>query len=71
MLEEEQAIDALLAGRIDVATIVQSPLSPTTPRPGVDYLPIADDEMRVAVAADHPLATRASVTLKSCATSRG
>jgi len=64
VLEEEQALDALLAGRIDVATIVQSPLSPAIPRPGVDYLPIADDEMRVAVAADHPLATRASVTLE-------
>src|SRR3954447_22613142 len=64
VLEEEPALDALLAGRIDVATIVQSPLSPTKPRVGVDYLPIADDEMRVAVAADHPLATRASVTLE-------
>lgn len=64
VLEEEQALDALLAGRIDVATIVQSPLSPSPARPGVDYLPIVDDEMRVAVAADHPLATRTSVTLE-------
>ena len=38
--------------------------SPSTPRPGVEYIPIADDEMRVAVAADHPLATTASVTLE-------
>ena len=64
VLEEEPALDALLAGRIDVATVVQSALSPSTPRPGVDYLPIADDEMRVAVASDHALATRASVTLE-------
>src|SRR5690242_15728203 len=39
VLEEEPALDALLSGRIDVATIVQSPLSPSTPRPGVDYIP--------------------------------
>src|SRR6478736_987577 len=64
VMEEEAALDALLAGRIDVATIVQSPLSPSTPRPGVEYIPIADDEMRVAVAADHPLATKTSVTLE-------
>ena len=64
VLEEDPALDALLAGRIDVATIVQSPLSPSTPRPGVEYIPIADDEMRVAVAADHPLATKTSVTLE-------
>src|SRR5215218_4033409 len=64
VLEEEPALEALLAGRIDVATIVQSPLSPSTPRPGVEYIPISDDELRVAVAADHPLATRASVALE-------
>ena len=64
MLEDEPALDALLAGRIDVATVVQSALSPTKPRPGVDYLPICDDELRVAVASDHPLATRASVALE-------
>jgi DNA-binding transcriptional LysR family regulator len=63
VLEEESALDALLAGRIDVATIVQSPLSPSAPRAGVDYLPIAADEMQVAVAADHPLASHASVAL--------
>ncbi len=64
VLEEEQALDALLAGRIDVATIVQSELSPNKPRAGVDYLPISDDELRVAVASDHPLATRASIALE-------
>jgi DNA-binding transcriptional LysR family regulator len=64
VLEEEPALDALLAGRIDVATIVQSPLAPSAPRAGLDYLPIAADEMQVAVAADHPLAAHASVTLE-------
>ena len=42
----------------------QSALPPIKPRPGVDYLPICDDELRVAVASDHPLATRASVALE-------
>src|SRR6201991_4283996 len=64
VLENEPGLDALLSGRVDVATIVQSPLSPLPPRPGVEYLPIADDELRIAVAADHPLATRASVGLE-------
>jgi DNA-binding transcriptional LysR family regulator len=64
VLENEPALEALLAGRIDVATLVQSPLAPLPVRPGVEYVPVADDELRVAVAADHPLATRASVTLE-------
>src|SRR3954471_9602224 len=50
VLEEAPALEALLAGRVDVATIVQSPLRPSPPRPGVEYVPLADDEMRVAVA---------------------
>jgi DNA-binding transcriptional LysR family regulator len=67
VLENEPGLDALLAGRVDVATIVQSPLSPLVPRAGVEYLPIADDELRIAVAADHPLATRTSVALDELA----
>lgn len=63
VLEEDPALDALLAGRVDVAIVVQSALSPSKPRAGVEYLPICDDELRVAVASDHPLATRASVAL--------
>lgn len=49
VLEEDPALDALLAGRIDIATIPQSPLAPSPPRPGVDYYPIADDELSAAV----------------------
>jgi DNA-binding transcriptional LysR family regulator len=64
VLEDEPALDALLAGRVDVATIVRSPLQPSEPRAGVEYLPIAADEMQVAVAADHPLAAHASVALE-------
>ena len=63
VLEEEPALDALLAGRIDIATISESPLAPTTPRPGVVYYAIADDELCAAVAADHPLATHGTVAL--------
>jgi DNA-binding transcriptional LysR family regulator len=64
VLEHEPGLDALLAGRVDVAVLVQSPLSPAPPRPGVEYMPISDDELRIAVAADHPLATRASIALE-------
>ena len=50
---------------IDVATIVAvAAARPPSRAPGVEYLPICDDEMRIAVAADHPLATRTSVALE-------
>src|SRR3954467_4604754 len=64
VIEDAPALDALQAGRVAVALIVESPLSPSPPRPGVDYLPVCSDELRLAVAADHPLATRASVRLE-------
>ncbi|HET6546835.1 MAG TPA: LysR family transcriptional regulator [Solirubrobacter sp.] len=64
VLEYEPALDALLAGRLDLAVVVESPLSPSPRRPDVDYLPVCDDELRIAIAADHPLATRTSVTLE-------
>src|SRR4051794_17886620 len=64
VLENEPALDALLAGRVDVALIVESALSPSSPRPGVEYLPVCSDELRLAVSADHPLATRTSVSLE-------
>src|SRR3954452_2163324 len=48
VLENEPGLEGLLAGRMDVAVLVQSPLSPIVRRPGADYLPIADDELRVA-----------------------
>jgi DNA-binding transcriptional LysR family regulator len=63
VLEEEPALDALLAGRVDLATISQSPLAPSPPRNGIEYFAIADDELCVAVAADHHLATRPAVAL--------
>jgi DNA-binding transcriptional LysR family regulator len=64
VLEEVAALDALQAGRADVALIVESELSPSKPRPGVEYLPVCSDELRLAVPADHPLATRTSVALE-------
>jgi DNA-binding transcriptional LysR family regulator len=64
VMEEGPAQDALLAGRIDVAAIVTSSLSASIARPGVEFLPVCDDELRVAVAHDHPLASRASVALE-------
>src|SRR3954466_12920689 len=64
VLENDPGLDAMLAGRVDVAALVQPPLSPIPARPGVESLPISDDELRIAVAADHPLAARASVALE-------
>jgi DNA-binding transcriptional LysR family regulator len=71
VLEEEPGLDALLAGRVDLALIVDSELSPRTPRAGVEYLPVCDDELRLAVPSDHPLATRSSGRVRtptSCCT---
>src|SRR5690349_4951830 len=64
VLENGPALEALLAGRIDVGLLVQSPLLPSSAPTGVEFLPVVDDELMIAVAADHPLATRASVTLE-------
>ena len=64
VLENGPALEALLAGRIDVGLLVQSPLLPSSAPSGVEFLPVADDELMIAVAADHPLATRTSLTLE-------
>src|SRR5258705_9963510 len=56
VIEDEPALDALLAGRVDLALIVDSALSPRVPRSGVEYLPVCDDELRLAGPAAHPLA---------------
>jgi DNA-binding transcriptional LysR family regulator len=64
VLENGPALEALLAGRIDVGLLVQSPLLPSSAPSGIEFVPVVDDEMMIAVAADHPLATRASVTLE-------
>jgi DNA-binding transcriptional LysR family regulator len=64
VLEEGPALDALQAGRVDLVLTVEFALSPTVRRGGLEYLPVCDDEMRLAVPADHPLATRASVALE-------
>src|SRR5215470_13086668 len=55
--------DALLSGRVDLALIVDSALSPRQKRAGVEYLPVCDDELRLAVSSDHPLASRPSIGL--------
>jgi DNA-binding transcriptional LysR family regulator len=64
VLEDEPALDALLSGRVDIALIVDSVLQPAPRRSGVEYLPVCDDVLRLAVASDHPLATRPSVALE-------
>lgn len=63
VLEEDPGLDALLSGRVDIALVVDSELSPRQRRAGVDYLPVCDDELRLAVSCDHPLASRPSIGL--------
>jgi DNA-binding transcriptional LysR family regulator len=63
VVEPEPAIDDLLAGRLDLATIIDSELLPMGVRPGVEHVHLCDDPLLVVMATDHPMAGRASVGL--------
>jgi DNA-binding transcriptional LysR family regulator len=65
--EPEPGIDLLLADRLDIATIIDSELLPMGVRPGVEHVHLCDDPLYLAVAADHPMANRASVGLEEMA----
>src|SRR3954451_9956949 len=67
VLEPEPAIDALLADRLDLATIIDSELLPMGVRPGVEHVHLCDDPLLLVVAGDHPMANRASVGLDELA----
>jgi DNA-binding transcriptional LysR family regulator len=67
VLEPEESIDALLADRLDVATIIDSELLPLGVRPGVEHVHLCDDPLFVVMGSDHPLAGRASIGLEELA----
>jgi DNA-binding transcriptional LysR family regulator len=67
VLEPEPAIDELVAGRIDVAAIIDSELQPTPVRPGLEHVHLCDDPLLLVMASDHPLAGRPSVGLEEFA----
>jgi DNA-binding transcriptional LysR family regulator len=67
VLEPEESVDALLADRIDVATIIDSELMPMGVRPGVEHVHLCDDPLFVVMGSDHPMAGRASIGLEELA----
>jgi DNA-binding transcriptional LysR family regulator len=67
VIEPEPAIDALLAGRLDLATIIDSELLPLGVRPGVEHVHLCDDPLLLVMAADHPLSGRSTVGLEELA----
>jgi DNA-binding transcriptional LysR family regulator len=67
VLEPEESVDALLADRLDVATIIDSELLPMGVRPGVEHIHLCDDPLFVVMGSDHPMAGRASIGLEELA----
>jgi DNA-binding transcriptional LysR family regulator len=64
VIEPEDAIDAMLTDRLDLATIIDSELSPMDVRPGVEHVHLCEDPLLLVMASDHPMANRASVGLE-------
>jgi DNA-binding transcriptional LysR family regulator len=67
VMEPEDAIDQLLTGRLDIATIIDSELLPMGVRPGVEHVHLCDDPLYVVVGNDHPMSARASIGLEELA----
>jgi DNA-binding transcriptional LysR family regulator len=63
VLENEPALRALARGKLDLALVIDSPLSELTLPDGVELLPVAEDPMVIALPVEHPLASRRSLDL--------
>jgi DNA-binding transcriptional LysR family regulator len=64
VLEPEPAVDDLLADRLDLATVIDSELQPVGTRSGVDHIHLCDDPLLLVMAAEHPMAGRASIGME-------
>ena len=67
VIEPEDAIDAMLTDRLDLATIIDSELLPMDVRPGVEHVHLCEDPLLLVMASDHPMANRTSVGLEELA----
>jgi DNA-binding transcriptional LysR family regulator len=67
VLEPEPALDELVARRLDMALLIDSELQPVGVRNGVEHVFLCDDPLMLAMPAEHPLASRASVGLEELA----
>jgi DNA-binding transcriptional LysR family regulator len=67
VLEPDVGIDELLGGRLDLTTVIDSELQPVGVRSGVDHIHLCDDPLLLVMAAEHPMAGRASIGLEELA----
>jgi DNA-binding transcriptional LysR family regulator len=67
IVDPSPAVERLAAGMLDVAMMIESPLSPLPAIDGVEYVHVFEDPMMVAVSPNHRLAGRASIELEELA----
>jgi DNA-binding transcriptional LysR family regulator len=67
VLEPEPAIDELIAGRVDLATIIDSELQPMGVRAGIEHVHLCDDPLMLVMSGEHPFAGRSCVGLEELA----
>jgi DNA-binding transcriptional LysR family regulator len=67
VVEPDQALRALVRGRLDIALMIDSPLEPIVVPDDVELLEVTDDPMLIALPPDHRMASRRSVDLAELA----
>lgn len=67
IIDPSPGLERLSAGTLDVAMVIESPLSPVPAIEGIDYVHVYEDPMMVALAPGHRLAGRASIELEELA----
>lgn len=66
-VEQDRGFNLLFDGEVDLAVLEATTTNPPAGDPRFDQRPLVDDVFDLAVPADHPLATRSSVTLAETA----
>lgn len=66
-VDPDEAVEALRAYELDLALVYRFPLEPAADLTGLDYLPLVDDRLNVALPRDHPLARRKRLRLSELA----
>jgi DNA-binding transcriptional LysR family regulator len=62
-MEPEDSLPALKLGELDLAIAQEYAFTPTPPDPAIERTDLLDDRLRVALPADHPLATQPEVDI--------
>jgi DNA-binding transcriptional LysR family regulator len=63
IVEDDDLIDELMGGRVDVSLLIGSDLAPAPGRAGMETELILEDPMLIATPATHPLARHAAIVL--------